>query len=168
MGTWNKATTIIGDNMLREMTWPDGIPSHYEAYLKLEDDPVRPHIPKLVRYTKNRNTFFLTDEEDKKVTAIVCLSRNNTIAKEESDLSLYSAKEAENTIVHLYTIWSYGKGAGRDLALQIVEAIPKRWPQVKRILTLSPHTDMARKFHLSNGASELQINENTINFEYEV
>ena len=154
--------------MLREMTWPDGIPIHYEAYLKLVDDPVRPHIPKLVRYSGNRNTFFLTDENDKKITAMVCLSRNNVIAKEESDLFKHSKVEKENNIVHLYTIWSYGKGAGRDLALQIVEAIPKRWPQVKRILTLSPHTEMARKFHLSNGASELQSNENTVNFEYEV
>jgi|MEHZ01.5.fsa_nt_MEHZ011443481.1_3 hypothetical protein len=154
--------------MLREMTWPDGIPLHHEAYLKLVDDPVRPHIPKLIRYTKNRHTFFLTDESDRKVTAMVCLSRNSIIAKQESDLSIYSTKEIENTNVHLYTIWSYGKGAGRDLALQIVEAIPKRWPQVKRILTLSPKTEMARKFHLSNGALELQTNDDTVNFEYEV
>jgi len=154
--------------MLREITWPDGIPLHYEAYLKLDDDPVRPHIPKLVRYSKNRNTYFLTDEEDKKIIAIVCLSRNNVHATSEEDLFLYSEIEKENTFVHLYTIWSYSKGSGRDLALQTIEAIKDRWPQVKRILTLSPKTEMARKFHLSNGAIELSVNEESVNFEYEI
>ena len=35
-------------------------------------------------------------------------------------------------------------------------------------VALSPLTDMARKFHLRNGAAELQVNETTQNFEYKI
>jgi hypothetical protein len=33
-------------------------------------------------------------------------------------------------------------------------------------VTLSPKTEMARRFHLKNGASELRENSNTINYIY--
>jgi hypothetical protein len=39
---------------------------------------------------------------------------------------------------------------------------------IDRLITLSPLTDMARKFHLKNGAKEVQVNLTTQNFEYEV
>jgi hypothetical protein len=29
-------------------------------------------------------------------------------------------------------------------------------------------TDMARKFHTKNGAKELRVNKNTVNFEYDM
>lgn len=159
--------------MIREIIWPDGIDLDYEAFLRLKDDPVRPHIPKLVRYTKNRHTLYLVDDSpkvmaSKRIKAIVCVSLNNVLAKDEEDLYSYSDIEKENTFAHLYTIWSYGKGAGRDLALGAIEYIKSNYPQVKRVLTLSPKTEMARKFHIKNGAIELQENENTINFEYKV
>ena len=159
--------------MLREITWPDGIDSDYEAFLKLKDDPVRPHIPKLVRYTKNRHTLYLTDDSpevmaSKRIQAIVCIALNNILAEDEVDLYSYSDFEHENTFAHLYTIWSYGKGAGRQLALDTVDHIKKTYPHVKRVLTLSPKTEMARKFHTKNGALELRENENTINFEYRI
>ena len=35
-----------------------------------------------------------------------------------------------------------------------------------RYVTLSPKTEMARKFHLRNGATLLKENEFTFNFEY--
>ena len=38
---------------------------------------------------------------------------------------------------------------------------------LNRLITLSPLTEMARKFHLSNGAVQIQVNETTQNFEYE-
>jgi len=37
---------------------------------------------------------------------------------------------------------------------------------LNRLITLSPLTDMARNFHLRNGAIEIQVNESTQNFEY--
>ena len=39
---------------------------------------------------------------------------------------------------------------------------------LNRLVTLSPLTDMARNFHLKNGAKELQVNEKTQNFEYDI
>ena len=38
----------------------------------------------------------------------------------------------------------------------------------KRLVTLSPKTDMATKFHLSNGAKLISENMLTNNFEYEI
>jgi hypothetical protein len=34
-------------------------------------------------------------------------------------------------------------------------------------VTLSPKTEMARKFHTSNGAKTLKENDETVNYEYE-
>ena len=39
---------------------------------------------------------------------------------------------------------------------------------LSRLVTLSPLTDMARKFHLKNGAKEVQVNLTTQNFEYDI
>jgi hypothetical protein len=39
---------------------------------------------------------------------------------------------------------------------------------IDRLITLSPLTDMARKFHLKNGAKEVQVNLTTQNFEYDI
>jgi len=36
------------------------------------------------------------------------------------------------------------------------------------LVTLSPITTMAEKFHLSNGATCLQQNANTVNYEYDI
>lgn len=39
---------------------------------------------------------------------------------------------------------------------------------LNRLVTLSPLTEMARKFHLKNGAKEVQVNLTTQNFEYDI
>ena len=44
----------------------------------------------------------------------------------------------------------------------------KRSSHLHRLVTLSPLTDMARNFHLKNGAKELQVNETSQNFEYDI
>ena len=44
----------------------------------------------------------------------------------------------------------------------------KKSNHLNRLVTLSPLTEMAKKFHLRNGAELLQINEQTQNFEYKV
>ena len=44
----------------------------------------------------------------------------------------------------------------------------KKTNHLNRLVTLSPLTDMARKFHLSNGAIEIGVNETTQNFEYKM
>jgi hypothetical protein len=67
-----------------------------------------------------------------------------------------------------YTIWSYSKGSGRELIQQATPEIKKLKPTIKNVVTLSPQTEMARKFHLSNGAHEWRVNNDTINYAYEV
>jgi hypothetical protein len=44
----------------------------------------------------------------------------------------------------------------------------KESSHLNRLVTLSPLTDMARNFHLKNGAKELQVNSTTQNFEYDI
>jgi hypothetical protein len=44
----------------------------------------------------------------------------------------------------------------------------KKSNHLNRLITLSPITDMARKFHLKNGAKEVQVNLTTQNFEYDI
>ena len=44
----------------------------------------------------------------------------------------------------------------------------KKSNHLNRLITLSPLTEMASKFHSKNGAKLLQVNETTQNFEYQV
>ena len=44
----------------------------------------------------------------------------------------------------------------------------KKSNHLNRLITLSPLTDMAFRFHSKNGAKLLQVNESTQNFEYKV
>ena len=44
----------------------------------------------------------------------------------------------------------------------------KKSNHLTRLVTLSPLTEMARNFHLHNGAEEIKVNEETQNFEYKL
>ena len=44
----------------------------------------------------------------------------------------------------------------------------KKSNHLNRLVTLSPLTEMASRFHTRNGAKLLQVNETTQNFEYQV
>jgi hypothetical protein len=130
----------------------------------IADDPVRPNIPAQKRIQGNRKVFYLANE-DNDVLAMICLAFTDGVATTELELNRYMT--FEGTIVCMfYTLWSYAPGAGRELALNIVDYVKNNYPHVKRIVTLSPKTEMARRFHLKNGAFELQVNAETINFEY--
>ena len=64
-----------------------------------------------------------------------------------------------------YTVWSTKKGGGKLIVKEVFKVI-KKSNHLNRLVTLSPLTEMARNFHLRNGAVEVQINETTQNFEY--
>ena len=66
-----------------------------------------------------------------------------------------------------YTVWAKKKGGGRAIVNEVYKMI-KRSSHLHRLVTLSPLTDMARNFHLKNGAKELQVNETSQNFEYDI
>ena len=59
------------------------------------------------------------------------------------------------------------KGGGKLIVKEVFKKI-KYSNHLNRLITLSPLTEMARNFHLRNGATELQINEKTQNFEYKI
>lgn len=125
------------------------------------DDPVRPHIPYAFRVSANRKAFALVDEDDLDTPlAIICTAFTSTIAQTEGELT----SPGNNAI--FYTVWSYNKGAGREIVFKVTDWIKENMPEVNRFVTLSPPTDMARKFHLKNGAIELRHNGETVNYEY--
>jgi hypothetical protein len=40
-------------------------------------------------------------------------------------------------------------------------------PEITRFITLSPKTEMAKRFHTKNGAGVYRENDETVNYEYE-
>jgi hypothetical protein len=49
-----------------------------------------------------------------------------------------------------------------------VAEIQQQFPSIERFVTLSPKTEMARRFHTKNGAGVYRENSNTVNYEYDV
>ena len=66
-----------------------------------------------------------------------------------------------------YTVWSKKKGGGKLIVKEVFKKI-KKSNHLDRLITLSPLTDMARNFHLRNGAKELQVYKESQNFEYKI
>jgi hypothetical protein len=128
----------------------------------LSEDPVRPNIPHVDRVGDNKDIFVLRDEENK-VKAITCVSYQSNIPTKESEL--FEDTELPNTAV-FYTIWSYESGAGRKLIFDAVKHIKDNNSDINRFVTLSPRTEMARRFHIKNGAVVFRENDESTNYEY--
>lgn len=127
----------------------------------LKEDPVRPHITKAERLSDGRQVFVL--EKKDKILAVICVAYTNKIPKNEFELSAYNAFDGSCAIY--YTVWSYEKGAGREIIERVSNHLMRRgW--IKRYVTLSPLTEMAEKFHLRNGAELIYRGETCQNFEY--
>ena len=127
----------------------------------IKDDPVRPEISTDFRVSNGRIVAALV--EDNKPDAMVCISFHDFVPDSVASLSNFSI---DPTTAVFYTIWSYAPGAGRELILDAVRHIRENKPNIKRFVTLSPPTEMARKFHIKNGANTFRINDSTINYEY--
>ena len=128
----------------------------------LSDDPVRPTIPQTVRVGNNRDIFVLRNPDDS-AQAITCVSYQNRIPTTEHEL--FELTDTPDVAV-FYTIWSYAPGAGRVLIFDAVRHIREHNHGIQRFVTLSPPTEMARRFHLKNGAKVRKTNANTVNYEY--
>jgi hypothetical protein len=126
----------------------------------LKDDPVRPEIPAEFRVAVNRFVMALIEDQ---VRAMVCVSLQNTVPAVVEDLG---STDTDVDTAIFYTIWSYAPGAGTKLLLSAVDDIRRQYPQIKRFVTLSPKTEMARKFHIKNGAVVFRENADTVNYEY--
>ena len=126
----------------------------------IKDDPVRPELSREFRVTDNRFVAALVETEPK---AMLCVSLHNFVPVTVEDLT-QSAQDPSVAI--FYTIWSYSPGAAVQLLRETVEYLRQTYPNIKRLVTLSPPTAMAKRFHLKNGAQIFRINETTVNYEY--
>lgn len=126
----------------------------------VKDDPVRPAIPTASRIHDHAEILVLM--EDGQPAAVVCVAYLAAIPTTETELG----KTGDN-VAAFYTIWSYQTGAGRRMIRAARIHIATTRPEIKTYVTLSPKTEMARRFHLSNGASMLADNETTVNYLYE-
>ena len=141
------------------------IEAGYYSHL-FNDDPVRPHLTEEFRLSNNRLGLALIDNHNCK--AAVCIAISNEVPTNEIELDEFSSDKTniEKSIAIFYTIWSYDKGCGRKMLFNAVEWLKINRPAIKRFVTLSPKNNMARNFHMKNGAKELKANENSLNFEY--
>jgi hypothetical protein len=126
----------------------------------VKDDPVRPSIPTAARVHDHAEILVLV--EDDQPTAVVCVAYLAEVPRTESELG-----KTGDQVAAFYTIWSYQPGAGRRMIRAARIHIATTRPLIKTYVTLSPKTEMARKFHIGNGASVLADNETTINYIYE-
>ena len=135
------------------------------AYL-VDDDPVRPNISYAFRISNNKDFFVYENELTADAAACICVSNNDQVPTNMSELIEFPNFADEPRIAVFYTVWSYEKGAGRDIVFKTVEWIKENTPHICRFVTLSPKTKMAERFHLRNGAVLLSENKESNNFEY--
>lgn len=129
----------------------------------IKDDPVRPEIPLEQRVNANSRIFVLKDEENNPL-AVTCVKFLESVPSSVDDLAEVAVNT--NTAV-FYTIWSYAAGAGKRLIQEAQAEIKKEHPEVETYVTLSPKTEMARRFHHKNGAKTLRENTDSVNYVYD-
>jgi len=129
----------------------------------IQDDPVRPEIPTEQRVNDNSKIFVLKDDDGQPL-AVTCVKFLAKIPESVEDLA--DSVVNTNTAV-FYTIWSYAAGAGRELIQQAQKQIQQDQPEVTTYVTLSPKTEMARKFHHRNGAKTYRENSDSVNYLYQ-
>jgi hypothetical protein len=128
----------------------------------IKDDPVRPEIPLEQRVNQHSRIYVLEDDQGETL-AVTCVKFLADIPASVEDLA--NVVINTNTAV-FYTIWSYAAGAGRRLIEEAQAEIRREQPEVETYVTLSPKTEMARKFHLKNGAEVFRENPDTVNYLY--
>ena len=140
----------------------------------IAEDPVRPELDVVFRRSYGRRIFGV--KYNKEICAIMCFGFTDEIPKTVRELDLMTRdaylKSAQRDqkigqIAVAYTIWSKKKGGGKLIVKEVFKMI-KKSNHLNRLITLSPLTEMARNFHLNNGAKELQVNKETQNFEYKI
>jgi hypothetical protein len=133
-----------------------------------KDDPVRPHLTANFRTSPGRDSFMLVDNDDN-IRAVVCCAYTNQVPLTEQELDMWSQAacqdEQHGCIAVFYTVWSYDKGAGRDIIFAARDFV-RDVRGCRRFVTLSPLTKMAEKFHTRNGAVLLERGDTCQNFEY--
>ena len=169
-----KNKQIIGKNLDNFFEWVKGAELIELKNCNTDEDPIRPELDNVFRRSYGRKIFGVKYFGE--IHAVMCFAYTNQIPKNIDELDkfshdayLQSAQRDQNIgqIAIAYTVWSKKKGGGKLIVKEVFKKI-KKSNHLNRLVTLSPLTDMATKFHTRNGAKLLQINESTQNFEYNV
>tara|TARA_R110000823_G_C15622045_1_gene467694 strand:+ start:87 stop:602 length:516 start_codon:yes stop_codon:yes gene_type:complete len=155
------------------------------AYL-IKDDPVRPKLfrDNSVRFEDPFHVYAEINDETGEIAAVVCTIICKFVPQDEYQIKLVAmgkTKQIEEqlqereemygelgTVLCPYSIWSYQKGHGRKLINNLLEATSVMHPNVDAVITMSPDTDTAMRFHTNNGADVFAANSECVNYEYEV
>ena len=121
----------------------------------LSGDPVRPHLNKI---DTGKQVYVLDD-----LSAVICVCYCKQVPLTEEELEKY--RDDTGSVVVAYTVWSSKKGAGRAIVNELLEVMSTK-TGVERLVTLSPLTEMASRFHIRNGAKRVSESEWCQNFEY--
>ena len=152
----------------------------------IKDDPVRLKLFKdnSKRFEAPFHVYAEINDETGEIAAVVCTIVCKFVPQDEYQIKLVAMgktkqieeqlKEREEmhgdlgVVLCPYSIWSYQRGHGRKLINNLLEAAPILHPEVDAVITMSPHTDTALRFHLNNGAGIFSTNDACVNYEYEV
>lgn len=130
----------------------------------IEDDPVRsPFLFTDARRRFHSPLLVYGWIEDDDIQAVICLAFCPYIPQTEEDL-IEIAEGDPGDIIVPYSLWSYSKGGGTKLLQAILELASQT--EEPRVITMSPKTKTAERFHTNNGAVVLSVNEHSINYAY--
>ena len=169
-----KNKQIVKKNVKNLFEWIKGAELVELKECNTTEDPVRPELDNDFRTGYGRKIYGVKYKGE--IHAVMCFAYTNKIPtsveeleKLSTDAFLQSAMRDQNIgqIAIAYTVWSKKKGGGKLIVKEVFKKI-KKSNHLNRLVTLSPLTEMATKFHSRNGAKLLQINETTQNFEYKV
>lgn len=127
-------------------------------------DPVRPELSVKFKTHPGRFVYGLKSPGGS-YAAFVCFSQSTDVPYDT--ISLSSMTDVSGRVAVPYTVWSNMRGAGRVIIQKLVDFV-KSNDLADRVVTLSPRTEMAKKFHLRNSASVYRENVVTVNFEYDL
>ena len=127
-------------------------------------DPVRPELDVAFKTVPGRRVHGL-QKSDGTYVAFCCTAKTTAVPRSAWELDALTSTTGQ--VIIPYTVWSLERGAGRMILKEILAKVGETG-QAKRVVTLSPPTEMARRFHLRNGAREISVNKDTVNFEYEI
>ena len=164
----------IQKNFNKFFEWVKGAKLVELKFCNIDEDPVRPELDVIFRRSYGRKIYGV--KYKKEICAIMCFGFTDEVPSTVKELDLMtrdahlrSVRRDQNIgqIAIAYTIWSKKRGGGKLIVKEVFKMI-KKSNHLNRLITLSPLTEMARNFHLNNGAIELQVNEKTQNFEYKI
>ena len=169
-----KNKQILTKNLDNFFDWIKGAELVELKECNTDEDPVRPELDNNFRRSYGRRIYGVKFKNE--IHAVMCFAYTNEIPKSVDELDKLSQDaylqstlrgQIVGKIAIAYTVWSKKKGGGKLIVKEVFKKI-KKSNHLNRLVTLSPLTDMAYKFHSKNGAKLIQVNETTQNFEYKV